>query len=191
MFNNINWLKKDCKINIESINCPNIFIPQLDQIIKNVDKGKKWHFYVYIVKTAKFPSRLFFSWNIAVTKLNYDWKHGSDNSKTDTLYEVRIRKKDDRMAAWCALAAVGFESIKDREESFNSSRRLGLGVRDLCSKQRPFVIAGTVTSHGLSWLEKSKLNLTSLTDNSCSDLWLSLPPCVYRYGSLLVGITWK
>lgn len=46
----------------------------------------------------------------------------------------------------------------------------------------PFVIAGTVTSHGLSWHEKSKLNLTSLTDNSCPDL--SGPRCLpplYRF----------
>lgn len=44
MFDNINWLKENCKINIDSINCPNIFIPQLDQIIKNVDKEKKMIF---------------------------------------------------------------------------------------------------------------------------------------------------
>lgn len=47
MFDNINWLKENCKINIDSINCPNIFIPQLDQIIKNVDKEKKNDIFTY------------------------------------------------------------------------------------------------------------------------------------------------
>ena len=87
----------------------------------------------------------------------------------------------------CFYNGLGFEPIKDREESFNSSRRLGQGVRDLCSKRRPFVIAGTVTSHGLSWLEKSKLNLTSLTDNSCSDLCLSLSLSLSLIASLCLA----